>query len=87
MFNENVQVQNFLVNLLSFLPFLSLFFFLVPRLSNYEQKVIVFSDESNYTVINRKDKVIVGTHYNEKFHSRFLTPRLQIGEILGRHLG
>ena len=48
-------------------------------MNNYELRRIVFSDESNYTVINRKNKVIVRRHHNEKYHSRFIVPRLQGG--------
>jgi hypothetical protein len=48
-------------------------------MNNYELRRIVFSNESNYTVINRKNKVIVRRHHNEKYHSRFIVPRLQGG--------
>jgi hypothetical protein len=48
-------------------------------MNNYELRRIVFSDESNYTVINRKKKVIVRRHHNEKYHSRFIVPRLKGG--------
>ena len=48
-------------------------------MSNYELRRIVFSDESNYTVLNRKNKVIVRRHHNEKYNSRFIVPRLQGG--------
>jgi len=43
-------------------------------MNNYELIRIVFSDESNY-----KKKVIVRRHHNEKYHSRFIVPRLQGG--------
>jgi len=48
-------------------------------MNNYELRRIVFSDESNYILINRKNKVIVRRHHNEKYHSRFIVPRLQGG--------
>ena len=51
----------------------------ILKMNNYELRRIVFSDESNYTVINRKNKVIVRRHYNEKYHSCFIVPRLQGG--------
>ncbi len=43
-------------------------------MNNYELIRIVISDESNY-----KKKVIVRRHHNEKYHSRFIVPRLQGG--------
>ena len=46
---------------------------------NYELRKIVFSDESNYTILNRKNKVIVRRHHNEKYNSHFIVPRLQGG--------
>lgn len=49
------------------------------KMSSEQLNKIVFSDESNYTVLNRKNRVIVRRHNNEKFHSRFITPRLQGG--------
>jgi hypothetical protein len=51
----------------------------ILKMNNYELRRIVFSDESNYIVINRKNKVIVRRHHNEKYHSRFIVPRLQGG--------
>ena len=48
-------------------------------MANYELRRRIFSDESNFTVINRKNKVIIRRHYNEMFHSRFIVPRLQGG--------
>ena len=48
-------------------------------MNNYELIRIVFSDESNYTVLNRKNKLIVRRHHNEKYNSRFIVPRLQGG--------
>ena len=51
----------------------------ILRMTNYEIRRIIFSDESNFTVLNRKNRVIVRRHSNEKFHSRFIVPRLQGG--------
>jgi len=51
----------------------------ILRMTNYEIRRIIFSDESNFTVLNRKNRVLVRRHHNEKFHSRFIVPRLQGG--------
>ena len=51
----------------------------ILKMSNYELRRIVFSDESNYTVKKRKNKVIVRRHHNEKYNSRFIVPRLPGG--------
>jgi hypothetical protein len=40
---------------------------------------VIFSDESNFEVFNRKSRVIVKRFKNEKFHPKFCTPRLQNG--------
>ena len=48
-------------------------------MSNDQLRRIIFSDESNFTVINRKNRVIIRRRHNEKFHSRFIVPRLQNG--------
>jgi transposase len=42
-------------------------------------KKIIFSDESNYTVYNRKNKLCVRRKANEKFKNQMLSPRLQNG--------
>ena len=47
--------------------------------STAQLKKIIFSDESNFTVLNRKNRVLIRRHHNEKFHSRFIVPRLQGG--------
>ena len=49
------------------------------KMSNYELRRIVFSDEPNYTVINCKNKVIIRRHHNEKYNNCFIVPRLQGG--------
>ena len=36
----------------------------ILKLNNYELRRIVFSDKSNYTILNRKNKVIVHRHHN-----------------------
>ena len=51
----------------------------ILKMTYYELKRIIFSDESNFTVINRKNRVIIRRHYNEKFRSRFIVLRLQGG--------
>jgi transposase len=40
---------------------------------------VIFSDESNFEVINRKSRVIVKRHSFEKYHTRFCVPRVQGG--------
>lgn len=40
---------------------------------------VVFSDESNFEVLNRKTRVMVKRFKNEKYHPKFCTPRLQKG--------
>lgn len=40
---------------------------------------VIFSDESNFEVMNRKGRVIVKRFKSEKYHSRYVTPRLQGG--------
>ena len=40
---------------------------------------VIFSDESNLEVLNRKSKGIVKRFKNEKFHPKFCIPRLQNG--------
>ena len=40
---------------------------------------VIFSDESNFEVINRKSKVIVKRLRNEKYLTRFCVPRVQGG--------
>jgi transposase len=40
---------------------------------------VIFSDESNYEVINRKSRVLVKRLPNEKYHSKFCSPRQQGG--------
>ncbi|XP_065681507.1 uncharacterized protein LOC136095169 [Hydra vulgaris] len=52
----------------------------ILKMSDSDIKKIVFSDESNYAVVNRKKRVTVRRHHNEKFHNRFIVPRLQGGE-------
>ena len=49
------------------------------RMSDEQIKKIIFSDESNFTIINRKNRILVRRHQNEKYHSRMLAPRLQKG--------
>ena len=51
----------------------------ILKMTNYELRRIIFSDESNFTVINRKNRVIIRRHYNEMFHSRYIMSRLQGG--------
>ena len=48
-------------------------------MSNYELRRIVFSDESNYTNLNRNNKVIVHRYHNVKYSSCFIVPKLQGG--------
>ena len=48
-------------------------------MTNYELRRVIFSHESNFTVIIRKKEVIIRRHYNEMFHSCFIVPRLQGG--------
>lgn len=40
---------------------------------------VIFSDESNFEVLNRKSRVFVKRFKHEKYHSRFCLPRLQNG--------
>lgn len=40
---------------------------------------VIFSDESNFEVINRKNRIIVKRFACEKFHERFVQPRVQGG--------
>lgn len=40
---------------------------------------VIFSDESNFEVINRKSKVLIKRHRWEKYLDRFFQPRLQGG--------
>ena len=40
---------------------------------------VIFSDESNFEVFNRKSRVIVKRFDNEKYHPKFCVPRLQNG--------
>ena len=40
---------------------------------------IIFTDESNFEVMNRKSRVIVRRHRNEKYHKQFLAARGQGG--------
>ena len=42
----------------------------------------IFSDGSNLTVHNRKNRVTVRRHINEKYQDRFIVPRLQGGGCL-----
>lgn len=52
------------------------------KILNFTQKELekmVFSDESNYQVINRKCKVLVRRLKNEKYSDRMVVPRLQGG--------
>jgi transposase len=49
------------------------------RMSNDEIRSIIFSDESNYTIQNRKNRVLVRRLPSEKYNSRFCQPRVQNG--------
>ena len=40
---------------------------------------VIFSDESNFEVLNRKSRVFVKRFANEKYHPKFCLPRLQNG--------
>ena len=40
---------------------------------------VVFSDESNFEVLNRKSRVFVKRFKNEKYHPKFCLPKLQNG--------
>jgi transposase len=51
----------------------------ILRMTDYQLKKIIFSDESNYAVINRKNRKLVRRHQNEKYNMRFIVPRLQGG--------
>ena len=42
-------------------------------------KQIIFSDESNFKLMNRKNKVLVKRFKPEKYNNRFVVPRLQSG--------
>ena len=44
-----------------------------------EQSRVIFLDESNFEVINRKTKLKVKRFQNEKFHEKFVQPRVQGG--------
>jgi transposase len=49
------------------------------RMSDSQINKIIFSDESNFQVINRCNKVLVRRHQNEKYSDRNIVPRLQGG--------
>jgi hypothetical protein len=49
------------------------------QMSDNQIKKIIFSDESNFQVINRDNKVLVRRHANEKYLERNIVPRLQGG--------
>lgn len=51
----------------------------ILEMPSEQLKKIIFSDESNFTILNRKNRVKIRRHYNEKYHSRFIVPRLQGG--------
>ena len=40
---------------------------------------VIFSDESNFEVLNRKSRVFVKRFANEKYHPKFCLPKLQNG--------
>ena len=40
---------------------------------------VIFSDESNFEVFNRKGRVFVKRYHSEKFDNKFVVPRLQGG--------
>ena len=40
---------------------------------------VIFSDESNFEVINRKSRIIVKRKANEKYNKRYVVPRVQGG--------
>ena len=42
-------------------------------------KQVIFSDDSNFEVMNRKSKVCVERFKSEKYSHRFVLPRLQGG--------
>ena len=42
---------------------------------------VIFSDESNFQVLNRKSKVMVKRLGSEKFDTKFCVPRLQGGGV------
>ena len=49
----------------------------ILKMTDNHLRKIVFSDESNFTVHNQKNRVIVRRHINEKYQDRFIVPRLQ----------
>ena len=49
------------------------------QMSDNQLNKIIFSDESNFQVINRDNKVLVRRHANEKYLDRNIVPRLQGG--------
>lgn len=51
----------------------------ILEMSQYELDRIIFSDESNFQVVNRKTKVLVRRFPSEKYEDRMLVPRLQGG--------
>ena len=48
-------------------------------MTDQQIRSIIWSDEANFTIINRKNKVLVRRFANEKYHQRYLQPRIQNG--------
>ena len=51
----------------------------ILSLSDDEIKQFVFSDESNFKLVNRKNKTFIRRFKSEKYHKKFLAPRVQAG--------
>jgi len=49
------------------------------KMSDDQLSKIIYSDESNFEVINRKSRVIIRRRQTEKFNHNFVIPRLQGG--------
>jgi transposase len=49
------------------------------RLTDKQLNSIIYSDESNFEIINRKSKVLIRRFSNEKYSNRAVVPRLQGG--------
>ncbi len=44
----------------------------ILSMSTSQLQKIIFSDASNFTVLNRKNRIIIRRHQDEKFHNRFI---------------
>jgi transposase len=49
------------------------------EMTDQQIRSVIWSDESNFTIMNRKNKVVVRRLANEKYHQRFLQGRIQNG--------